>query len=57
MPLYSELYGGRAYAPKTYQNELSERFARVRARHGLDRVTAYSRRLAQPRNEQLQLAV
>ena len=34
-PRYVELYGRRAYAPKTYQQEVSERFARLRLRHGL----------------------
>ena len=57
VPLYRELYGTRGYAPKAYNSELTERFARVRARHGLARVTAHSRRLAQPRTEQLTLAV
>jgi DNA repair photolyase len=57
VPLYRELYGSRGYAPKAYQTELNERFARVRARHGLDRVAAYSHRLARPKTEQLTLAV
>jgi DNA repair photolyase len=34
-PRYVELYGKRAYAPKIYQSELGERFARLRLRHGL----------------------
>jgi hypothetical protein len=34
-PRYVELYGRRAYAPKAYQQEVSERFARLRLRHGL----------------------
>jgi len=57
VPLYRELYGNRAYAPKAYQTELTERFARVRAKHGLDRRSASSRRMPQPRVEQLSLAV
>ena len=57
VPLYRELYGSRGYAPKAYQTELNERFARVRTRHGLDRVAAYSHRLARPKTEQLTLAV
>jgi DNA repair photolyase len=58
VPLYRELYGGRAYAPKAYQEEIAGRFGELRARHGLDRLSATaSRRLARPRTEQLQLAV
>ncbi|MDQ3669981.1 MAG: radical SAM protein, partial [Actinomycetota bacterium] len=57
VPLYRELYGNRAYAPKAYQTELTERFARVRAKHGLDRASSSSRRMPQPRVEQLSLAV
>ena len=34
-PRYVELYGRRAYAPKAYQEEISERFARLRLRHGI----------------------
>src|SRR5918992_6375596 len=34
-PRYVELYGSRAYAPKAYQEEVAERFARVRERHNL----------------------
>jgi DNA repair photolyase len=35
-PRYVELYGKRAYAPPAYAKEVSERFARLRLRHGLD---------------------
>jgi DNA repair photolyase len=56
-PLYRELYGDRAYAPKAYQQELSARFARVRERHGLE-PNAFRRPLPRPRrDEQLALAV
>ena len=34
-PRYVELYGKRAYAPRSYLDEISERFARLRLRHGL----------------------
>ena len=34
-PRYVELYGGRAYAPRAYQEEVVERFARLRLRHGI----------------------
>ncbi|TMJ97173.1 MAG: radical SAM protein [Actinobacteria bacterium] len=34
-PRYVELYGGRAYAPKAYQQEVGERFDRLRLRHGI----------------------
>jgi DNA repair photolyase len=55
-PRYVELYGRRAYAPKTYQSEVAERFARLRLRHGIG--TAYGRggRDAEPRG-QLALAL
>jgi DNA repair photolyase len=53
-PRYVELYGGRAYAPKGYQQEVAERFARLRLRHGL---TGSGHRMAPPRQEQLALAV
>jgi DNA repair photolyase len=56
-PLYRELYGRRAYAPKEYQQQLSERFSRVRERHGLG-TSAFRRPLAEPvRQKQLALAV
>jgi DNA repair photolyase len=59
VPLYRGLYGGRAYAPKAYQEELTARFAAVRARHGL---TGGRRRPAASvphprRDEQLALTV
>jgi DNA repair photolyase len=34
-PRYVELYRGRAYAPKAYQQAVQERFARLRLRHGI----------------------
>jgi DNA repair photolyase len=34
-PRYVELYGTRAYAPKAYLEQVGERFARLRLRHGL----------------------
>lgn len=34
-PRYVELYGRRAYAPKAYQTDVSERFARLRDKHGV----------------------
>jgi DNA repair photolyase len=34
-PRYVELYGKRAYAPKEYQAEVSERVARLRLRHAI----------------------
>jgi DNA repair photolyase len=54
VPLYRELYGGRAYAPKAYQEELAARFARVRARHGLQGGSRArpARPLARPRREE-----
>jgi DNA repair photolyase len=53
-PRYVELYGNRAYAPKAYQQDVAERFARLRLRHGL---AASGHRDARPRQEQLALAV
>ena len=59
VPLYRELYGGRAYAPRAYQEELAARFARVRERHHLAGRSARASRLpaAAKRDEQLALAV
>ncbi len=59
VPLYRELYGSRAYAPRAYQQEVAERFATVRDRHSLAPTSAVgARRLARPRAErQLTLAV
>lgn len=34
-PRYVELFGQRTYAPRSYQTEVAERFARLRLRHGL----------------------
>jgi DNA repair photolyase len=55
-PRYVELYGKRAYAPKSYQEEVSERLARLRLRHGIGS-SGGGRTLPPPRNEQLALAV
>jgi DNA repair photolyase len=57
VPLYRELYGSRAYAPKAYQQELSERFTRIRDRHGLES-SGHRRPTPRPaRQQQLALAV
>ncbi len=58
-PRYVELYGHRAYAPKAYQQEVAERFARVRERHKLGGHGHREPRAAErPRRaEQLALAV
>jgi DNA repair photolyase len=53
-PRYVELYGRRAYAPKSYQQEVSERFARLRLRHDLG---SSGHREPPRRQEQLALAV
>jgi DNA repair photolyase len=58
-PRYVELYGKRAYAPKSYQEEVSERFRRLRERHGIG-VTGYRPGRpahARKRDEKLELAV
>jgi DNA repair photolyase len=58
-PRYVELYGHRAYAPKAYQQEVAERFARVRERHNLGGHGHREPRAAERprRGEQLALAV
>ena len=58
-PRYVELYGHRAYAPKAYQQEVAERFARARERHELGgHGHREPRAAARPRRtEQLALAV
>jgi DNA repair photolyase len=55
-PRYVELYGSRAYAPRRYQEEVAERFARLRLRHGLTPSGA-GRSVPRGRQEQLALAV
>ena len=58
-PLYRELYGTRAYAPKAYQEEVAQRFRAIRARYGLD-ASRYRPGRAVPEKkkpEQLALAV
>ena len=58
VPRYVELYGKRAYAPKAYQQEVTERFARLRLRHGLDGGWSTGRRqLASRAERQLSLPV
>jgi DNA repair photolyase len=56
-PRYAELYGSRAYAPRAYQQEMSERFARLRLRHGIGGGGGTARREVPHRQEQLALAV
>jgi len=53
-PRYVELYGNRAYAPKDYQEGVTERFARLRLRHGIG--ASGHRSPAEPRG-QLTLAL
>jgi DNA repair photolyase len=55
-PRYAELYGNRAYAPRAYQQEVAERFARLRLRNGLAGGGG-DRREVPKRQEQLALAV
>jgi len=55
-PRYVDLYGRRAYAPRAYQEEVSERFARLRLRHGLA-ASGGGRPMPARRQEQLALAV
>jgi DNA repair photolyase len=58
MELYERLYGQRAYAPRAYQEDLSARFAGLRAKHGLGG-TGFrpARAVAQAPRGQLALAV
>jgi DNA repair photolyase len=57
-PRYVELYGKRAYAPRSYQSELNQRFARLRLRHGLAGGSGRARADAdRPARGQLALAV
>jgi DNA repair photolyase len=55
-PRYVELYGRRAYVPRAYQQEVSERFARLRLRHGIATGRGRPRHAAGPRG-QIALAV
>ena len=55
-PRYVELYGSRAYAPMRYQEQIGERFARLRLRHGLA-PSGGGRPVPGRRQEQLALAV
>jgi DNA repair photolyase len=46
---YSELYGDRAYAPKAYQEEISDKVRRLARRFGVGRASArQARRVADP---------
>ena len=55
-PRYVELYGNRSYAPKAYVQQVGERFARLRVRHGLTS-SGGSRDVPASREQQLALAV
>jgi DNA repair photolyase len=55
-PRYVELYGARSYAPAAYAKEVSERFARLRLRHGIGQSKARLGSEREPRG-QLVLAV
>lgn len=57
VPRYTELYGSRAYAPRRYQEEVAERFARLRLRHGLAPGGRPVPARGRGRQEQLALAV
>ena len=48
---YRELYGGRAYAPASYQRTIAEQVAELARKHGVGRVSpAGARRLRAPRS-------
>jgi len=58
VPRYEELYAGRAYAPKAYQEEVAERVHRLARKHGVGRRNpAAARRIVArpPPPEQLSL--
>lgn len=49
VPMYRELYGDRAYAPKDYQNEIGRKVERLARKHGIgDQTPARARRINQP---------
>jgi DNA repair photolyase len=50
-PRYVELYGRRAYVPRAYQQQVSERFARLRLRHGIGTAGGRPRHAATPRGQ------
>jgi DNA repair photolyase len=56
-PLYRELYGTRSYAPKAYQEEVSQRFRRLRAGYGLDPGTYRPGRALPPERTPRQLTL
>ncbi len=56
-PLYRELYGTRSYAPKAYQDEVSQRFRRLRAGYGLDSGTYRPGRALPPERTPRQLTL
>lgn len=56
---YQELYGDRAYAPKSYQSEISEKVGRIARKHRVGRTTGRRARSIEhdaPHPEQLRLA-
>ena len=55
-PRYVELYGNRSYAPRAYSEQVGERFARLRLRHGIS-ASGGSRAVPARREQQLALAV
>jgi DNA repair photolyase len=55
-PRYVELYGKRAYAPRSYAEQVGERFARLRLRHGISS-SGGSRTVPASREQQLSLVV
>jgi DNA repair photolyase len=56
-PRYVELYGGRSYAPRSYVDDVVERFARLRLRHGLSGGDGNSSQPARGPRGQLALGV
>jgi len=56
-PRYVELYGRRAYAPRDYLDEVGQRFARLRLRHGLGALAGRPEPAPRAPRGQLALAV
>ncbi|HEX2025567.1 MAG TPA: radical SAM protein, partial [Actinomycetota bacterium] len=50
-PRYEELYAGRAYAPKAYQNEVAERVHGLARKHGVGRRTPAAARRMEERSQ------
>jgi DNA repair photolyase len=58
VPRYEELYAGRAYTPKAYQEEVAEKVHRLARKHGVGRRNpAAARRIGEPPRPPEQLSL